>query len=250
MIELLSSPQAWISLAILTAMEIVLGIDNIVFITIVTGRLPAERQLEARRIGLLVALGARIALLMAIGWVIQLTEPLFEWVRVWTGKDLILFGGGVFLLWKATREIYVHVEHPELDEVHEARGGGGPVSLRGILVQIVLLDLVFSLDSVITAVGMADEIAVMVVAVILAVGVMMAFAGPIGDFVQRHPSIKVLALAFLVLIGVMLVAEGTGAHVSKGYIYSAMAFSLGVEMLNLRQKRRRRGAGATPAPGA
>ena len=244
MIELLTSPDAWLSLAALTLMEIILGIDNIVFITIVCGRLPADRQLAARRAGLAVALLSRVALLLAITWVIQLTEPLFTLYREWSGKDLILFSGGVFLLYKATKEIYVNVERPDLHEPAPDHFGreGAPVSVSGILLQVVILDIVFSLDSVITAVGMVDDVEIMIVAVLLAVGVMMLFAGPIGDFVQKHPSVKILALAFLVLIGVTLIAEGTGAHVSKGYIYSAMCFSLVVELLNLRQKAKDTGS--------
>ncbi len=248
MIELLTSPDAWLSLGVLTLMEIVLGIDNIVFITIVCGRLPEERQLGARRAGLAVALISRVVLLLGISWVIQLTEPLFTLVRDWSGKDLILFGGGVFLLYKATREIYVNVERPDLHEPNPSsvETGKGPVSMASILTQVIILDVVFSLDSVITAVGMVDHVEIMILAVMLAVGVMMIFAGPIGDFVQTHPSVKILALAFLVLIGVMLIAEGTGAHVSKGYIYSAMCFSLAVELLNLRQKAKHGPHGTLP----
>ena len=239
MIELLSDPNAWLSLLILTAMEIVLGIDNIVFISILTGRLPPERRLAGRRLGLLAALGSRIVLLMAIGWVVTLEEAFFTLIVPWSGKDLILFGGGLFLLWKATKEIYENVEHPE----HVGQPGdapsprGGPVTFRSVMFQVMLLDVVFSLDSVITAVGMVDHISIMVTAVLIAVGIMLAFAGPIGDFVTEYPSVRILALAFLVLIGVMLIMESTGAHVSKGYIYSAMGFSLFVQMLNIRRDK-------------
>lgn len=240
MIELLSDPQAWVSLLVLAAMEIVLGIDNIVFITILCGRLPPEKQLSARRLGLLVALITRILLLLSITWVMRLTDPLFELFRPWSGKDLILFFGGLFLLYKATVEIHENVNHPD-KHAHPEKGEAGKTGTASygmIIGQIMLLDVVFSLDSVITAVGMAEHIPVMVAAVLIAVGVMIAFAGPIGDFVQKNATIRVLALSFLVLIGAMLLMEGTGLHVSKGYIYSAMGFSLVVEMLNMRMRRR------------
>ncbi|MEZ4267007.1 MAG: TerC family protein [Myxococcota bacterium] len=254
MVELLASPDAWISLAVLTAMEIVLGIDNIVFITILCGRLPQNQQLRARRLGIGVALVSRLILLSGIAWVIRLTEPLFHLVRDWSGKDLILLGGGLFLLWKATHEIYSNVEHPE-GENHPATHPAAPepqptAKLSGILGQIILVDVVFSLDSVITAVGMANHIAIMVTAVLVSVGVMLAFAGPIGDFVQQHASVRILALAFLVLIGSMLIMEGTGQHVAKGYIYFAMGFSLLIEMLNLRRRRRAVAAAARAGAGA
>ncbi len=240
MMELLTDPQAWISLLVLTAMEIVLGIDNIVFITILCGKLPAEQQLNARRLGLAAALGTRILLLLSISWVMRLTEPLFELVKPWSGKDLILAIGGLFLIYKATTEIHENVNHPGVqpDEVTVTPEGAKVRGFGAIITQIMLLDIVFSLDSVITAVGMADHVPVMVVAVLIAVGVMMVFAGPIGDFVQQNASIRVLALAFLVLIGVMLIIEGTGGHVNKGYIYSAMGFSLAVEVLNMRMRAR------------
>jgi predicted tellurium resistance membrane protein TerC len=246
MIDLLVSPEAWISFLVLTAMEIVLGIDNIVFITILCGRLPASRQTGARRLGLAGALLTRIGLLIAISWVMRLTEPLFTLGFEWSGKDLILLAGGLFLLAKATHEIYENVERPHehlpfevapaLAEARAARRRGGVY--LSIVLQVMILDMVFSLDSVITAVGMAEHLPVMVAAVVAAVLVMMAFAGPIGDFIQAHPSIRMLALAFLVLIGVMLVAEATGQHVPKGYIYSAMAFSLAVQLLNVRMNSR------------
>lgn len=246
MLELVTSPEAWLSLLVLSAMEIVLGIDNIVFITILTGRLPKEKQLAARRAGLAVALIARLALLGAISWVMRLEDALFTLFIPWSGKDLILFFGGLFLLYKATTEIYENVEHPEDPhtpdgvDVDAAAAAAAAVSVPSIILQIMALDVVFSLDSVITAVGMVDHIEIMVVAVLAAVLVMMIFAGPIGDFVQDNPSVRVLALAFLVLIGAMLVMESTGAHVSKGYIYAAMGFSLFVQMLNLRMDKRRR----------
>jgi|SRR5688572_15244783 len=247
MLELLTDPQAYLSLAVLTLMEIVLGIDNIVFITILCGRLPREKQLPARRLGLAVALIARLGLLLAISWVMRLTDPLFTLVVEWSGKDLILAGGGLFLLWKATKEIYENVEHPEAHGPPPTPGtseAASPTTKRrypsygAIVAQVMVLDIVFSLDSVITAVGMAEHIPIMITAMVIAVLVMMIFAGVIGDFIQEHPSVRVLALAFLVLIGVMLIVEGTGGHVSKGYIYSAMGFSLFVQMLNLRLERR------------
>jgi predicted tellurium resistance membrane protein TerC len=244
MMELLTSPEAWVSLLVLSLMEIVLGIDNIVFITILCGRLPRDQQVRARRLGLGVALISRLALLLGISWVMRLQETLFTFVIPWTGKNLILVLGGIFLVYKATREIYENVEAPG-----EHGGSIGTdaalaaerpkVSFSGIIVQVMILDIVFSLDSVITAVGMAKHIPVMVVAMLIAVGTMMVFAGSVGDFIQNHPSVRVLALAFLVLIGVMLVIEGTGGHVSKGYIYSAMGFSLFVQMLNLRMDAKR-----------
>jgi predicted tellurium resistance membrane protein TerC len=247
-LPLLTDPQAYVSLLVLSLMEIVLGIDNIVFISILTGRLPRERQLGARRLGLTVALVSRLGLLLAISWVMRLKETLFTFVIPISGKDLILICGGLFLLYKATHEIFVNVEHPEQNEkevatdadelVQQTRTGRG--LYLGIIFQILILDIVFSLDSVITAVGMAEHIPIMVVAMLIAVGVMLVFAGPIGDFIQKHPSVRVLALAFLVLIGVMLVIEGTGGHVSKGYIYSAMGFSLFVQMLNIRMDTRAR----------
>ncbi len=249
MMELLTDPNAWVSLGVLTLMEVVLGIDNIVFITILCGRLPQEQQLGARRIGLAMALLSRLALLGSISWVMSLEEVLFTFIWPWSGKSMILMGGGLFLLYKATREIYENVERPEQHHAHEVGPEMGEVAraeaeagkrklLTIIVLQVMVLDLVFSLDSVITAVGMADEIAIMVAAVVVAVGIMLAFAGPIGDFVQDHPSVRVLALAFLVLIGSMLMVEATGHHVPKGYIYSAMGFSLAVQMLNLRMDSR------------
>ncbi|MCB9542880.1 MAG: TerC family protein [Myxococcales bacterium] len=221
-------------------MEIVLGIDNIVFITILCGRLPPEKQVSARRLGLAAALITRIILLLSITWVMTLTEPLFELWRPWSGKDLILLFGGLFLIYKATVEIHENINHPDKHAHPEAgEPKAGKASYGMIIGQIMLLDIVFSLDSVITAVGMAQHIPVMIAAVLIAVGVMMAFAGPIGDFVQRNATIRVLALAFLVLIGGTLLMEGTGVHVSKGYIYSAMGFSLLVEVLNMRMRSRR-----------
>ncbi len=243
MIELLSNPDAWLSLLVLSVMEIVLGIDNIVFVTILCGRLPVEQQLGARRLGIAVALVARLGLLFAISWVMSLTEVWFTFIIDWSGKGLILVGGGLFLLYKATTEIYENVEHPEDHGPGEPgptsgeTGRTGP-SYASIIAQVMLLDIVFSLDSVITAVGMAEEVAVMAAAMVIAVVVMLVFAGPIGDFIEGHPSVRLLALAFLMLIGVMLMIEGTDREVSKGYIYSAMGFSLFVQMLNVRRDAR------------
>jgi len=232
MLELLTDPEAYVSLATLTAMEIVLGIDNIVFISILAGKLPKEQQEKARKLGLSLALVMRLGLLFAISWVMGLTAPLFEVLgKTFSGRDLILLGGGLFLLAKATHEI-----HDKLEGGHEDSKLSGASQFGMILVQIMLLDIVFSLDSVITAVGMAQHIAVMVVAMVVAVGVMLAFSGYIGDFVNRHPTMKILALSFLLLIGVMLMAEGMGQHIGKGYIYFAMAFSLAVELLNMRMR--------------
>ena len=237
MLDLLGRVDAWIALATLSAMEIVLGIDNIVFLTILAGRLPAAQQPRARRLGLVLALGTRLALLFAITWVMRLTRPLFSLLgHGFSGRDLILLGGGLFLIAKATFEI-----HDKLEVQHEAGEAlrKAPVAFWGVVVQIGLLDIVFSLDSVITAVGMAQHLAIMVAAVVVAMAVMLVAAGQVGDFVERHPTVKMLALSFLILIGVMLVAESFGKHIEKGYIYFAMAFSLGVELLNMRMRRAR-----------
>jgi predicted tellurium resistance membrane protein TerC len=239
MLELLGQADTWISLATLSAMEIVLGIDNVVFLTILAGRLPAEEQGKARKLGLGFALLTRLGLLFAISWVMGLTRPLFSVVgQSFSGRDLILLLGGLFLIGKATHEI-----HDKLEVEHAAEaptGGARRSAFWAVIAQIAVLDIVFSLDSVITAVGMAKHLSVMVVAMVLAVGVMMAFADAIGVFVDRHPTIKMLALSFLILIGVMLVAEGFGKHIEKGYVYFAMAFSLAVELLNIRVRRARR----------
>jgi predicted tellurium resistance membrane protein TerC len=225
-----------VALVTLTAMEIVLGIDNVVFLAILAGRLPAAQQGVARRLGLVLALGIRIGLLFAISWIMGLTAPWFHALgRGVSGRDLILLGGGLFLIFKATWEIY--------DKVEAAQEAGPAAGRRGaflwVLLQILVLDIIFSLDSVITAVGMANELAIMVTAMVLAMLVMLGSAGAVSGFVDRHPSIKILALAFLLLIGVMLVAEAMGSHVEKGYIYFAMTFSLFVEMLNMRYRKKR-----------
>jgi predicted tellurium resistance membrane protein TerC len=221
-IEVFSQPGAWIALLSLTALEIVLGIDNVVFIAILAARLPADQQKRAYRLGLLGALVSRLALLLALSWVMKLSDPLFELLgKALSGRDLILLGGGLFLMAKSTREIF---DKLEVGEEH-AVGGKGRTLLATVL-QITVLDIVFSLDSVITAVGMSNQIPVMVAAIMIAIAVMLAFAQPIGNFVNRHPSMKVLALSFLLLIGVLLVAEGFGQHIDKGYVYFAMGFSL------------------------
>lgn len=228
----LFSADSLIALLTLTALEIVLGIDNIVVIAIVTGRLPIEKQPMARNVGLGLAMFMRIGMLVAIGWVMGLTEPLFEALgRGFTGKDLILLGGGVFLIYKATHEIHEKMEEPGHD-AETARAAAS--SFARAIVTILALDMIFSLDSVITAVGMAEHLPVMIAAVMIAVLLMMVFAGKISGFIEGHPTIKILALSFLMLIGVLLTAEGMGVHVDKKYIYFAMGFSLVVELLNLR----------------
>jgi predicted tellurium resistance membrane protein TerC len=233
----LTDPQIWASLLTLTALEIVLGIDNLVFIAILAGRLPEERQNRARQIGLSLALISRLALLASIAWIIGLTRPLFDFFgHPVSWRDIILVAGGFFLLYKATTEIHQRLEG---DEPRRAPSGARP-SFGGVIVQIILLDVVFSLDSVITAVGMATTLWVMATAVIIAVVIMLAAARPLGDFVERHPTVKMLALSFLLLIGMTLIADGAGFHVPKGYIYAAIAFSVGVEALNQFAARRRR----------
>jgi len=233
--EWLTDPQAWMALATLTLLEIVLGIDNIIFLTILVGRLPVHQRNRARVLGLGLAMGMRILLLLSLAWVMRLTEPLFSVLgEAVSGRDLILVGGGLFLLAKATIEIHNSLEGVEEGQT-EGRGGAGFFS---ILAQIAVLDIVFSLDSVITAIGLAEQVQVMVIAIMAAVGVMMFAARPIGEFVDAHPTVKMLALSFLVLVGVTLMVEGFDIHVPKGYIYFAMAFSVAVEMLNLRLRRR------------
>jgi predicted tellurium resistance membrane protein TerC len=232
MLDMLTNPEIWISLLTLTALEIVLGIDNIVFLSVLTGKLPKEQQASARRIGLGLALGMRIALLLTITWVIGLTAPLFNVLGMdISGRDLILLGGGLFLLAKATTEIH---ESLEGGGGHAPGSTAGRSSFRSVIIQIVLIDAVFSLDSIITAVGLSDQILVMITAVVIAIGVMLIAAGPLAAFVERHPTVKMLALSFLLLIGFSLVAEGLDFHVEKAYIYVAMGFSVFVEALNLR----------------
>lgn len=230
MIELFSNPQVWIALLTLTALEIVLGIDNIIFISILASKLPQNQQAKARQLGLGLAMVMRILLLFSLAWVIRLTAPIFTvMAQEISGRDIILIAGGLFLLAKATFEI-----HDKLEGDEEATEKKVAATFGGVIAQILLLDMVFSLDSVITAVGMVDEVSVMVVAVVIAVGVMMLSAGKISGFVERHPTVKMLALSFLLLIGMSLVAEGFDQHIPKGYIYFAMGFSVFVEALNVR----------------
>lgn len=234
MIEILTDPSAWVALITLTALEVVLGIDNIIFITILASRLPESKRAAARCLGLLLAMGTRILLLLLLAWIMRLTSPLFELAgHAVSSRDLILLLGGLFLIAKSTMEIHTSLEGPEEQEVARRLA----VSFVGVVVQIGILDIIFSLDSVITAVGLVDRVPVMVAAIVAAVMIMMWAAGPIGQFVERHPTIKMLALSFLILIGVALVGEGAGFHIPKGYIYFAMAFSLAVEMLNMRVRR-------------
>ncbi len=226
-------PQTWIALTTLTALEIVLGIDNIIFISILAGKLPAGEQAKARNVGLMLAMLTRVALLFSLTWIMRLTAPLFTILsNEISGRDLILLGGGLFLLAKSTHEI-----HDKLEGEEGHASARVAASFTSVIIQIALLDIVFSLDSVITAVGMANQISIMILAVIIAVLFMIFFAGAISDFVHRHPTVKMLALAFLLLIGVTLIAEGLDHHISKGYIYFAMAFSVFVEMLNLKMRR-------------
>jgi predicted tellurium resistance membrane protein TerC len=239
-VELLTDPETWVALATLSVLEIVLGIDNVIFISILVQRLPAAARERARLMGLGLAMGMRIVLLLTISWIIGLTEPVFNVVdRALSWRDLILIVGGLFLLWKATTEIG---ESLEGEPAHHADPESRTPSFGSVLIQIVLLDIVFSLDSVLTAVGMANEVAVMVAAVVIAVGVMVVASGPLATFVHAHPTVKMLALAFLLLIGVTLVADGFGFHIDKAYIYAAMSFSVFVEALNLRARRRRQPA--------
>ena len=234
MVELLTDPQVWIAFLTLTALELVLGIDNVIFISILVDKLPKERRDLARRIGLFLAMFMRVGLLFLLSWIVGLTEPLFSLFRQEiSGRDLILIGGGLFLLWKSTKEIHQLVEGEKGEASMAVRATFGAVIL-----QITIIDLVFSLDSIVTAVGMVDQVEVMIAAVIVSVVLMMAFAGGIGRVVSAHPTIKMLALAFLFVIGVVLIADGFDHHVPKGFVYFAMAFSVAVEMLNLRMRKR------------
>ncbi len=234
MFEWITSPEAWIALVTLTTLEIVLGIDNIIFISILVGRLPEAQRNFARRIGLGLAMVARLALLFSISWVMGLTKPWFEVFDISiSGRDLVLIGGGLFLLYKATHEI-----HNSLEGVGSESKKIVVTTMGMVLLQITVLDIVFSLDSVITAVGLVDHVTLMAIAIILAVLVMLIAAKPIGDFVESHPTVKILALSFLILVGVTLIVEGFDVHVPKGYIYFAMAFSVSVEFVNLRMRKK------------
>jgi predicted tellurium resistance membrane protein TerC len=234
MIELLADPQIWIAFMTLTALELVLGIDNIIFISILVDKLPAEKREFTRRLGLFLAMFMRIGLLLTLSWIVGLTQPLFSIVgHGFSGRDIVLLAGGLFLLWKSVGEIHESFEGAQNHSESVVKQ-----TFTGIILQIMVIDLVFSLDSIITAVGMVDQVGVMIAAVVASVGMMMFFAGPIGRFVSAHPTIKMLALSFLVVVAVVLMAEGFGHHVPKGYIYSAMAFSVVVEMLNIRLRKR------------
>jgi predicted tellurium resistance membrane protein TerC len=236
MLELLADPQAWIAFATLTALELVLGIDNVIFISILVDKLPRERREFARKLGLFMAMFMRVGLLLILSLIIGMTAPLFTlpvFEMEITGRDLVLIVGGLFLLWKSVGEI-----HESLEGAEGTASSAVKATFAAVILQIMVIDLVFSLDSIITAVGMVDRIEVMIAAVIVSVILMMIFAGPIGRFVSAHPTIKILALSFLVVVGMVLVAEGFGHHVPKGYVYSAMAFSLVVEMLNIRLRKR------------
>jgi predicted tellurium resistance membrane protein TerC len=233
--ELLTDPQMWVALATLTLLELVLGIDNIIFISILVSKLPKAQQEMARRIGLFMAMFMRIGLLLLLSVIIGLVEPIFTVLeQSFSGRDLILLAGGLFLIWKSTGEI-----HHSLEGEEASIGVQAKANVVATIVQIMLIDLVFSLDSIITAVGMVDDVRIMIAAVLVSLGLMMLFAKSIGEFVDAHPSIKMLALSFLVVVGVVLVAEGFGHHVPKGYIYFGMAFSFGVEMLNIRFRKKR-----------
>jgi len=232
--ELITSPEAWIAFATLTALELVLGIDNIIFISILVDKLPLEKREIARRIGLFMAMFMRIGLLLVLSWIVGLVEPMFSALgHDVSGRDAILILGGLFLLWKSTTEI-----HQTLEGADEQHASASRHTLFSVIFQIMLIDLIFSLDSIITAVGMVDQIEIMIAAVLTSVGLMMVFARGIGEFVSNHPTIKMLALSFLVVVGVVLIAEGFEHHIPKGYIYFAMAFSVCVEMLNIRLRKK------------
>ena len=236
MIELLTSPQAWIALATLTALELVLGIDNIIFISILVDKLPREKRELARRIGLFMAMFMRIGLLLVLAWIVGLVAPLFTVLgQEISGRDLILIAGGLFLVWKATNEIHGSLEGEEGEASSAVKA-----TFTAVILQIMVIDIVFSLDSIITAVGMVDDVRIMIAAVIASVALMMLFARAIGEFVSAHPSIKMLALSFLVVVGVVLIAEGFDHRVPKGYVYFAMAFSVAVEMLNIHARKKRK----------
>ena len=234
MLELVTNPQAWVAFATLTALELMLGIDNIIFISILVDKLPAAQREFARRAGLFLAMFMRVGLLLVLAWIVGLVAPLFSvFGQGISGRDLILILGGLFLIWKSTTEV-----HQSLEGEHEQKSSAVKATLASVMLQIIIIDLVFSLDSIITAVGMVDDVRIMIAAVIVSVLLMMLFANPIGRFVSNHPTIKMLALSFLVVVGVVLVAEGFDHHVPKGYVYFAMAFSLAVEMLNIRMRKK------------
>ena len=245
MIELLAQPEAWIAFLTLTALELVLGIDNVIFISILVDRLPRHRREIARRIGLFLAMFMRIALLLVLSWIVGATAPLFTVASLdFSWRDIILISGGLFLIWKSTKEI-----HHLMEGGDEVGGNAVAATFGAIIFQIILIDIVFSLDSIITAVGMVDEVEIMIAAVVVSVALMMVFASAIGNFVSEHPTIKMLALAFLLVVGVALIADGLDTHVPKGYIYFAMAFSVIVEMLNIRLRKKKPGPGIASPTG-
>jgi predicted tellurium resistance membrane protein TerC len=261
-VALLSDPAAWAALLTLVVLEVVLGIDNLVFIAILSNKLPKSQQSRARRIGLLLALGMRIGLLLLIGWIVTLQTPLFDlglsgapgahgeasFETAFSGRDLILIAGGLFLLWKATKEIHHNIDpEPESGELLDHDKGIAEITFTAAIAQIIALDLVFSIDSILTAVGMTDEIPIMVAAVVITVTIMLFAADPLAKFIEKNPTLVMLALAFLVMIGLVLIADGFGFHVPKGYIYAAMAFSVAVELLNMMSRARRRKARAANA---
>lgn len=263
-LALLADPAAWAALATLVVLEIVLGIDNLIFIAILSSKLPPEQQQRARSIGLILALVMRIGLLLLIGWIVTLQEPLFDlglqgatdahgapsFETAFSGRDLILFAGGLFLLWKATKEIHHNIDpEPATGQLLDHKPGAAQITFSAAIAQIIALDLVFSIDSILTAVGMTDDVPIMITAVVLTVGVMLVAADPLAKFIEKNPTLVMLALAFLVMIGLVLIADGLGFHVPKGYIYAAMAFSVSVELLNMlgRNRRARRAASAQPA---
>lgn len=258
-LALISDPTAWLALLTLIALEVVLGVDNLIFIAILSNKLPVHQQDRARRIGLLLALGMRIGLLLLIGWIVTLQEPLFDlgitgppvegtdkatFETAFSGRDLILLAGGLFLLWKATKEIHHSMEpdDPSGDLLDKTPGmaAAATATFGGVIVQIIAIDLVFSVDSILTAVGMTDDIPIMVAAVVITVGIMLIAANPLARFIEHNPTLVMLALAFLVMIGLVLIADGFGFHVPKGYIYAAMGFSMAVELLNMAQRNRRK----------
>jgi predicted tellurium resistance membrane protein TerC len=244
LIQLAGQPAVWAALATLVVMEVVLGVDNLIFISILTNKLPAHQQTRARRIGIGLALILRLGLLGTVAFIVHLTAPVFSVLgQDFSWRDLILIGGGLFLLWKATREI-----HHSVDPEPETEAAGGTIGFGAAIFQILLLDLVFSIDSIITAVGMTEHVPVMMVAVVVAVVVMLLAAEPLSAFIARNPTVVMLALGFLIMIGMVLIAEGFGAHVPKGYIYTAMAFSAGVEGLNMLARRRRGAKGEARPP--
>ena len=245
-LALLSDPQAWIAFATLTALELVLGIDNVIFISILVDKLPPDVREKARRLGLFLAMFMRVALLLALSWMVGLTTPLFEFLaHGFSGRDLILLGGGLFLVWKGTHEI-----HQLLEGTEGEASGAVQATFSAVILQVVIIDIVFSLDSVFTAVGLArpDQLPVMVAAILASIVVMMWLSGPISDFVDRHPTVKMLALAFLILVGMALIAEGMDFHIPKGYLYFAMAFSVLVEMINIRLRKLLDARRHPPAP--